>query len=180
MSVQWPLKILLAHPQAPFLQNDKFTIAADCVAFASDEFKNVIKDKYYEISRDNIFLNEVKNNLIETPFKYLNLFFKKIFSFYFIDLNSNYPNYYNFFNFFPAIILAIFSFPGLFIYFRKKNIKHNYITLYLFSNLIIFSIFFILPRYKLIILPIQIMMAAEFVVYFLKKKNAAKKKNNFG
>lgn len=40
MSVQWPLKILLAHPQAPFLQNDKFTIAADCVAFASDEFKS--------------------------------------------------------------------------------------------------------------------------------------------
>lgn len=40
MSVQWPLKILLAHPQAPFLQNDKFIIAADCVAFASDEFKN--------------------------------------------------------------------------------------------------------------------------------------------
>ena len=27
---QWPLKILLVHPEAKFLQEDKFTIAADC------------------------------------------------------------------------------------------------------------------------------------------------------
>ncbi len=38
LSIQWPIKILLAHPQAPFLQQDKFTIAADCVAFSSDNF----------------------------------------------------------------------------------------------------------------------------------------------
>ncbi len=39
LSVQWPIKILLTHPQAPFLKNNKFIIAADCVAFSSDNFK---------------------------------------------------------------------------------------------------------------------------------------------
>jgi len=143
------------------------------------QLNNLKKNKYYEISRDNIFLNEAINNLTKNPLRYLNLFFKKFFSFYFIDLNSTYPNYYNFFNIFPATILAILSFLGLFIFFEKKNIKHNYLALYLFSNLIIFSIFFILPRYKLIILPIQIMIATHFIVYFLKKITTTKKKINF-
>jgi hypothetical protein len=30
-SIQWPLKILLVHPQAPFLSKDKIVISADCV-----------------------------------------------------------------------------------------------------------------------------------------------------
>ena len=132
------------------------------------QLNNLKKNKYYEISRDNIFLNEAINNLTKNPLRYLNLFFKKIFSFHFIDLNSTYPNYYNFFNIFPATILAILSFLGLFVFFDKKNIKHNYLALYLFSKLIIFSIFFILPRYKLIILPIQIMIATHFIADFLK------------
>ena len=143
------------------------------------QLNNLEKNKYYEINRDNIFLNEAKNNLTKNPTRYLSLFFKKIFSFYFIDLNSTYLNYYNFFNIFPATILAILSFPGLFIFFKKKNIKHNYLALYLFSNLMVFSIFFILPRYKLIILPIQIMIATYFIVYFLKKITATEEKIDF-
>ena len=53
-------------------------------------------DKLYEINRDKIFLDEAKNNLLYDPFRYINLFFKKLFSYYFIDIKSNYPNYYNF------------------------------------------------------------------------------------
>ena len=136
------------------------------------QLNNLEINKFYEINRDNIFLKEAKNNLVKDPLRYFNLFFKKIFSFYFIDLNSTYPNYYNFIHLFPTVILAILSFPGLFIFVRKKNIKYNCLTLYLFLNLIIFSIFFILPRYKLIILPIQIMIATHFIVYFFKKITA--------
>ena len=35
--------------------------------------------------------------------------------------------------------------------------------------LIIFSIFFILPRYKLVILPVQIILASHFVKYLVNK-----------
>ncbi|MEM1556475.1 MAG: hypothetical protein QXR84_02765 [Candidatus Bathyarchaeia archaeon] len=37
MSIQWPVKILLAHPQAPFLMQDKVIIAADCAALLGEE-----------------------------------------------------------------------------------------------------------------------------------------------
>jgi len=142
------------------------------------KINNLEKNKYYELNRDDIFLNEAKKNLIENPLRYFNLYLKKIFSFYFIDFNSTYPNYYNYFNIFPALIFGILSFPGLFIFFGKKNVKYNYITLYLLLNLLIFSIFFILPRYKLIILPIQIIIASNFVCYFLGKMGKKDKKNN--
>ena len=134
------------------------------------KINNLEKNKYYEINRDNIFLEEAKKNLSQDSTVYLSLFFKKIFSFYFIDLKSNYPNYYSFLNIFPSLIIALISFFGLISLIKKKNIKNNYLALYLFLNLIIFSIFFILPRYKLIILPIQIMAASYFILSLFKKK----------
>ncbi|MFC1755340.1 hypothetical protein ACFL96_18450 [Thermoproteota archaeon] len=39
MGIQWPIKILLAHPQTPFLKNEKFIIATDWVVFSSNDFK---------------------------------------------------------------------------------------------------------------------------------------------
>ena len=142
------------------------------------EIDRLEKNKYYEISRDDVFLEEAKKNLNEDISKYIKLFFKKIFSFYFIDFNSTYPKYYNFLNILPAIFFAIFSLPGIFIFLKKKNIKHNYILLYLFLNLAIFSIFFILPRYKLIILPIQIIISTQFILDFIKKIAGEDKKFN--
>ena len=132
---------------------------------------NLEKNKYYEINRDNIFLNEAINNLNRNPLRYFKLFFEKFFSFYFIDLNSSYPNYYSFFHIFPIIILSVFSFPGLFIFYKINKFKNRCLGFYLFSNLIIFSVFFILPRYKLIILPIQLILSAYFIIFILKKLN---------
>jgi hypothetical protein len=40
MERQWPVKILLVHPQAPFLQREKITIAADCAALSSQEISS--------------------------------------------------------------------------------------------------------------------------------------------
>ena len=128
-------------------------------------------DKYYEINRDKVFLEEAKNNLYKDPYRYLNLFLKKIFSYYFIDLKSSYHNYYNFYHFFPILVFSMLSLPGFIIAMKKNNFKLNYLLIYLSLNLIIFSIFFILPRYKLIILPIQIILAAYFIQYMLNKLN---------
>jgi len=134
-----------------------------------DNVKNVNKDKYYEINWDNAFINEAKNNIQENPVVYLKLFFKKLFSFYFIDLHSSYPNYYNFFHIFPIIILSLLSFPSLIIFFRNNKLENNYLGLYFFLNLVIFSIFFILPRYKLVILPVQVILAGYALNYIMKK-----------
>lgn len=37
MNIQWPVKILLVHSQAPFLQKEKLTIAADCAVLSNEE-----------------------------------------------------------------------------------------------------------------------------------------------
>ena len=143
----------------------------DRIEFANLQYQliNIEKNKYYEINRDNIFLEETINNLEKNSFRYLKLFLKKFFSYYFIDMNSSYPNYYNFFHIFPIILLSVLSFPGLYVLFKINKFEHKCFGLYLFSNLIIFSVFFILPRYKLTILPIQLILAAYFVIYIFKK-----------
>ena len=131
--------------------------------------KNIKKNKYYEINWDNIFLDEAIYNIEKNPSRYTKLFFKKIFSFYFIDLESSYPNYYNFFHIFPVILLSLLSFPSLIVFFRTNKFENKYLGLYLFSNLIIFSIFFILPRYKLVIFPLQIILVGYTLNYVIKK-----------
>tara|TARA_B100001123_G_scaffold451293_1_gene630045 strand:- start:2576 stop:3838 length:1263 start_codon:yes stop_codon:yes gene_type:complete len=134
------------------------------------------KNKNYEINRDKVFFNEAKNNIVNDPLKFLQLFLKKILSFYFIDINSTYPNYYNLINIIPTIAISLLSFFGLFTFLKQEKNINNYLSIYLFSNLILFSIFFILPRYKLIIFPIQLIMAMHFIVYVLKKKTNSQEK----
>ena len=130
---------------------------------------NLEKNKHYEINRDNVFLDEAIGNLKNNFSKYFALFFKKFFSYYFIDINSSYPNYYNFFHIFPIILISILSAPGLLFFYKNNKLENECFGIYLFSNLIIFSIFFILPRYKLVILPIQIILAAYFINYIMKR-----------
>jgi len=133
------------------------------------KISNIEKNKYYEINRDGIFLNQAIKNLNQDSFRYIKLFFRKFVSYYFIDINSSYPNYYNFIHIVPIFLLSILSFPGLFIFYKSKKFENKILSFYLFSNMIIFSIFFILPRYKLAILPIQIILALCFIEYLIKK-----------
>ena len=156
----------------------------------TSKLNNLEKNKYYEINRDNIYFNEAISNLNKDSFRYFKLFFKKLFSYYFIDvdpsypnyvkykrkidINSKYQNYYIFYHIIPIMILSILSFPGLFIFFKMNKFENKCLGLYLFSNLIIFSIFFILPRYKFAILPVQIILAAHFIQYMLNKFNVKK------
>jgi len=136
--------------------------------------QNVKKDKFYEINRDNIFLTEAKKNIFSDTQRYFYLFFKKLFAFYFVDWESTHPKYFNFFNFFPNLALSILSIPGLIVFFKKSKFELRCLALYLLTNLLIFSIFFILPRYKLIILPVQIIMAGDFIQYLVDKYKSNK------
>ena len=47
------------------------------------------KDKKYEINRDKIFKDEALKNIIQDKQRYLVLYLKKIFSYFFLDLNSS-------------------------------------------------------------------------------------------
>jgi len=134
-----------------------------------NKITNLKKNKYYEINKDNIFLDEAIYNLSKNSIYYFKLFLKKIFSYYFFDINSNYPNYFNFFHIAPIVILSLLSFPGIFIFYKVNKFENKCLGLYLLLNLIIFSIFFILPRYKLVILPIQIILMTYFIKYLIKK-----------
>lgn len=133
-----------------------------------EKLKNVNKDIFYRINEDKIYLQQAKEYISKDPKKYLNLFFKRVFSYYFIDLNSSQKNYYNFFHIYPNLILSILSIFGLFVC-KKKDRKFNYLVLTMISFVFIYSLFALLPRYKIYILPFQILLSLSFLEYFLHK-----------
>ena len=141
--------------------------------FTNDNLKKEIydipKDKFFRINFDKIFMNEAKKNITNEPQKYLILFLKKIASFLFIDINSSQSNYYNPLHYLPVVLLGITSLIGIIIS-DKKSYKMNYLIFVFFFNIIIFSSFFILARYKLAILPLQIIFTNVLINHL---------KNNF-
>ena len=139
-----------------------------------NKIENLPKNKFYGINFDNIFLVEAKKNINDNPLRYISLFFQKILSFIFIDINSTQPNYYHPLNIIPQIILGLTSILGI-ILSNKKSHKMNYLILYFFLNVFIFSCFFILPRYKLIILSLQIIFT-NILIDYVKKKYFSKAK----
>ena len=115
-----------------------------------------------------IFFDQAIKNISDDPKRYIILFLKKVLSFLFIDINSSEDNYYNFLHYLPVLFFGISSLFGIILY-DKKSLKINYLILIYFTYVFIFSCFFILPRYKLIILPLQIIFSNFLIVYFYKK-----------
>tara|TARA_Y100000590_G_scaffold209395_1_gene237241 strand:+ start:19175 stop:20422 length:1248 start_codon:yes stop_codon:yes gene_type:complete len=139
-----------------------------------ERIESIPINKFYGINFDKVYLNNALENIEEDPKKYLILFLKKIVSFLFIDIKSSQANYYNPFHYLPVLLLGLTSLVGIFIS-DKKSYKLNYLILIFFTNIFIFSIFFILPRYKLVILPLQIIFTNILIQkickkYFNKKK----------
>ena len=141
------------------------------------EFKNVIfqnlideipKDKFYRINEDKIYIKESIKNIKEDPKKYFFLYVKKALSYFFIDIESTKPNYYNPFHYIPNLLLAITSLIGIFLS-DKKSSSFNYLILILSFYLLVFPIFAIQPRYKIYIIPFQIIFTNIFINYLIKK-----------
>ena len=132
------------------------------------QITNIPNDKYYPLNLDRVYLDEAIKNIKEEPKRYLTLFVKKAASFLFIDIKSSQPNYYNPLHYLPVLLLGITSLIGI-VLSDKKSYQLNYLILIFFVNVIIFSSFFILPRYKLAILPIQIIFTNIFIEYIYKK-----------
>lgn len=120
-----------------------------------EKVNSVYKDKFFRINVDKIYMKEAIDNIKNDQEKYLISYFKKILAFLFIDNNSTQPNYYNPFHYLPLLLIGVTSLLGI-ILSDKKSTKMNYLILIFLLNVLIFSSFFILPRYKLSILPLQL------------------------
>ena len=140
------------------------------------KLENIPYDIFYETKRDNIFFKAAMKNILGEPDVYLLLYIKKIFSFYFFDINSSFKNYYHFMHIIPITLISILSLPGLVIFLRSKDFHQRYLMIYLVIYILIFSLFFILPRYKLAILPIQIILSTFSINYLLNKMTLKIKK----
>ena len=141
-------------------------------AFMEDDLlakrEKIPKDKYYRIAEDKILVNEALKNIKNEPIKYLVLYFKKVASFIFVDIQSSDPNYYNPIHYISLILLGITSLAGIFLT-DKKSYGMNYLILIFFFYIILFSFFFILPRYKLFIIPFQIIFTNNLIAYIQKR-----------
>ncbi len=134
-----------------------------------DRIDNLPKDNLYDFHYDKLFLNESLNYIKKEPLIFLERYIKRFFTFFYFNINSEYPNYYNPIFIIPIIFMSIFSSIGILISIKKINFKDTYLLLYLFSTICIFSIFFVLPRYKIIILPVQLIFMNYFLLECYKK-----------
>ena len=129
---------------------------------------NLEINKNYDANLDNLFLNEAIKNIKNNPKRYIMLYVKKFISFLFFDPNSTIKNYYHPLHLFPLIIISISSLLGALVSIKNSKNLNLIIILYL-ANIFIFSFFFILPRYNLIILPMQIILTGKLINKFFKK-----------
>lgn len=120
------------------------------------------KDIFYRINEDKLYLVQGLKYIKENPLKCLKLYFNRLFSYYFIDLTSSQPNYYNFFHIGPNILLSIFFTVSLFRYNTKSKIQNYFLIIFL-SYCFLISFFAVLPRYKLYIIPIQILFSLNLI-----------------
>ena len=128
------------------------------------KISEVPNDKYYDINADKVFQDEALKNIRDNPKKYFNLYLKKFFSFILINFNSSHPDYYNPFHYGPALLIGITSIIGI-ILSNKSSHKMNYLILFFMVNITIISVFFILPRYALAVLPLKILLSNIFFEY---------------
>ena len=133
-----------------------------------DKINSLNKNKYYQINLDKIFLDEAIHNIFQDPRRYATLYVKKILSFLFIDTNSSQSNYYNPIHYLPVLLIGFTSIIGILLT-NKKSYKLNYLILIFFVYVFLFSCFFILPRYKLTILPLQLIFTNVLIEYINNK-----------
>ena len=134
------------------------------------KINKVDKNIFYRINEDKIYLENAQKYILDNPKEAINLFFKRLFSFFFIDLDSSQKNYYNLFHTMPNVVISLFSLLGL-IFFYKKDIKLNYLIATMIIIILVYSLFALLPRYKIYILPFQIILTLSFFEFIIKKLN---------
>ena len=148
--------------------NDKYDEIVSEKIYKLEKRKNVVDKKTadrYEIDRDLIFKNIAIDNIKSEPIKYSKFYLKKFIAYLFVGSSKNEKNNHFLYTV-PKLLISISALFGIVSVFRDKKILLNYFSLYYFLNIAFFSIFFILPRYSLIILPIQILLSCYLIRNF--------------
>ncbi len=139
-----------------------------------NKIDNLAKDVLYDFNYDKIFLEQAKNFIYNDPILFFIRYIKKFLTFTFFNLSSNYKDYNHPLNIYPILFLSILFALGIIFSHSKKTLGYKYLILNLFFTIAVFSFFFILPRYKLVILPIQLIIVNIFIEkcinYYVKKK----------
>ena len=130
-----------------------------------EKIKKIKPQDKYDLIIDGLYKEEAIKFIMDNPIRYAQLYIIKLISFIFFDFNSSYPNYYNIFHLLPKIIISISSLIGVFLILKKKDVL-KFFALYYLLNGFLFSIFFILPRYSLSLLPIQIILTCYSLKLF--------------
>ena len=137
--------------------------------YLKEKVNKIPKNKLYGLNYDNLFLDEAIKNITNDPSRYINLFFKKAMSFLLIDIKSTDARYYNPFHYIPVLLLGLLSIIGITLT-DKKSYKINYLILIFLFYVFIFSTVSILPRYKLIVLPLQIIFTNILIKKIIDNK----------
>ena len=133
--------------------------------------KKLIKDRElnkYEIILDNYYKNRALENIKENPKKYFKLYIEKFFSYLVFNYNSNYAKYFELPSIVPEILVSTLFIIGFFVNLFSKQ-KNTYLLTLISFYLLIIPIFFILPRYKLFILPLMIIYIGYLFNYIILK-----------
>tara|TARA_B100001057_G_C22867901_1_gene957412 strand:+ start:5939 stop:7177 length:1239 start_codon:yes stop_codon:yes gene_type:complete len=118
----------------------------------------------YEVNLDNIYKEEAKQFIINNPLKSFELSMQKVIFFWvhIYDQRIQYPKMNNFLYWGPWIFFLpffILGFKDSIREFRKNDLEIFLILYFTF----IYSVFFVLPRYRLIVLPIYLIVSTKFI-----------------
>lgn len=133
------------------------------------KIRNLPKNNLYWFHVDEFFFKEALNEIKDKPDIFVGRFIKKFLSFFYFNIDANWPNYYHPLFIIPIALVSIFSSIGILISLKNFNFEKGYLLIYLFLTISIFSCFFILPRYKLSIIPIQLIFMNYFLCECYKK-----------
>ena len=162
--------------------NNPFSTVEGSEMVSSREYKQYFKNKilketndlpknnFYEFHYNDFFLEQGLIHIKEKPFLFLERFVKKTVVFFYFNIDSDYPNYYHPLFIIPTLLISFLSSIGIIVSIKKLNFEKKYLLLYMLFTICIFSLFFILPRYKMIILPIQLIFMNYFFIEFFKRK----------
>ncbi|MED5476209.1 MAG: glycosyltransferase family 39 protein [Candidatus Neomarinimicrobiota bacterium] len=128
-----------------------------------DQIQSLKVDENYEVALDNIYKEEAKQFIINNPLKSVKLSIKKIIFFWvhIYDERVKYPLMNNILYWGPWIILLpffMFGFRDIIKDFKSHDLEIFLILYFTF----IYSVFFVLPRYRLIVLPIYLILSMKF------------------